>query len=223
MAYARYPGGKILENRRAQSRLVRFFRTLTHLLALAGFLLLVVTATPLVSWWAGKLAGPWNDPGGDVLIVLAGSAGDGGEMGYSSYLRSQYAVDAYKTGGFHAMVVSGSGAPRPAATTMSEFMTCRGVPANTLRLETASRSTRENALFSRALINSLPGNKVLLTSDYHMFRAYRAFRKLGIDVLPRPIPDARKQASRWRGRWSAFLEVVVETVKIAYYYARGWI
>jgi len=27
----------------------------------------------------------------------------------------------------------------------------------------------------------------------------------------------------WTGRWSAFLDLVRETIAIGYYYARGWI
>ena len=64
---------------------------------------------------------------------------------------------------------------------------------------------------------------MLLTSDYHMFRAHRAFKKAGLEVLPKPFPDARKRASEWTGRWPAFLDLVEETLKIGYYYARGWI
>jgi hypothetical protein len=56
-----------------------------------------------------------------------------------------------------------------------------------------------------------------------MFRAYRAFRKLGLEVAPRPIPDARKRAARYRGRWPAFLDLLEETAKISYYYTHGWI
>ena len=64
---------------------------------------------------------------------------------------------------------------------------------------------------------------MLLTSDYHMLRAKRAFLKLGVVVQPRPIPDALKRATNWQGRWPVFLDLVSETTKILYYRARGWI
>src|SRR5262245_40190209 len=76
-------------------------------LAGLGFLCVLVTATPLVSWWATILAGPWADPTGDVLIVLAGSSLDGGLIGESSYWRATYAVLAWRAGGFRRVVVSG--------------------------------------------------------------------------------------------------------------------
>jgi len=62
-----------------------------------------------------------------------------------------------------------------------------------------------------------------MTSDYHMFRASRTFGKLGVDLSPRPMPDALKRAESLRARWSAFLDLVQETVKIIYYWVRGWI
>ena len=106
---------------------------------------------------------------------------------------------------------------------MQDFLRCHGIPAEAIVLEPKSTSTRENALFTKDLLAAEPGTKVLLTSDYHMFRAHRAFLKAGLMVEPRPIPDVRKRSTRWRGRWPAFLDLMQEYCKIAYYRARGWI
>jgi uncharacterized SAM-binding protein YcdF (DUF218 family) len=204
------------------------FRTALRLfcsgLAGLGLLVVLVTVTPLVSWWAGVLAGPWEDPNGDVLIVLGGSLLRDGVMGPSSYWRSTYAVLAWGEGTFHRVVVSGGGsAGNSIAEPMRDFLECRGVPRTAIQIENRSRSTHENAVYVTELLARLPGRKVLLTSDYHMFRAHRAFKKAGLEVLPRPFPDARKRASDWTGRWPAFLDLVEETLKIGYYFARGWI
>ncbi len=201
----------------------RFLRVLVSAATVVGLLLVVVTVTPLVDWWAGALAGPWNDPQGDVLIVLGGAVGEHGIMGANSYLRSEYAILAYREGAFRKLAISGGGQPIPIALAMRDFLTCMGVPPTAILVESASTSTRENAVYTKKLLEAVPGKKVLLTSDYHMFRAYRAFRKVGLDVAPRPIPDARKRATRWLGRWPAFLDLVQETAKILYYFARGWI
>jgi uncharacterized SAM-binding protein YcdF (DUF218 family) len=200
----------------------RLWSAPVYALAALGLVVVLVTFTPLVQWVALKLAGPWNDPQGDVLIVLAGSTMDG-VLGESSYLRSEYAILAYRQGGFRTVVLSGGGpGSKPESVVMEDFIACQGVPRSSIFTETRSNSTRENALFSRPLLDNLPGRKVLMTSDFHMFRAQRVFAKLGIDVLPRPIPDAGKLGSTWRGRWPAFLEIVQECAKIAYYYLRGW-
>ena len=187
-----------------------------------GLLLLVVMFTPLVPWWARKLAGPWNDPSGDVLIVLAGSGLDAGILGESSYWRSVYAVRADRSVHFRRVVLSGGGPEKPAAA-MRDFLLFEGVPADNMVVEEASTSTRENALYVKQLLLNIPGRKVLLTSDFHMFRAYRTFRKAGLDVLPRPFPDAIKRSASYPERWPIFIDLCTELLKSGYYFVRGWI
>ena len=199
-------------------------RFVSHILAAIGLLFVVVTFTPLDEWWANRLAGPWNDPAGEVLIVpSADTVKD--SIGLSSYWRSVYGVRAWKRDGFRTVFVTGGGAVnQPAiAEQMRDFLVSQGIPAAAIHVETESHSTRENALKSKPLLDQLGGKKVLLTSDYHMFRAYWAFRKAGIDVQPSPFPDSLKQAASWETRWPAFLGLCIETIKIAYYFVRGWI
>lgn len=78
-------------------------------------------------------------------------------------------------------------------------------------------------MFTAALLADEPGRKVLPTRDYHMFRAARAFREAGVDLLPRPFPVVRKRAGQWSARRAIFVEPVVETAKIGYYSLHGWI
>lgn len=204
-------------------RLRTLLRPTVILFASLGLLLVVVTFTPLVHWWATELAGPWNDPRGEVLIVLGGSVLEDGTIGQSSYWRSVYAVRSYREGEFRQVLLTGGGNPVPAVLPMRDFLECQGIPHEVIRVETASDSTRENAMNAKQLLEGIPGRKVLLTSDYHMFRASRAFKKAGLDVLPRPFPDVRKRATTWTGRWPAFIDLVTETAKIVYYFLRGWI
>jgi len=189
-----------------------------------GFLFVLATVTPIDSWWLSRLAGPWNDPKGEVLVVLgADSVRD--VIGWSSYWRSVYAVRAWREGGFRQLVICGGSAngEAPVSERMSQFMVSQGIPVDVLHMETQSHSTRENALDAKPILDTLPGRKILMTSDYHMFRAYRVFRKAGIQIDPRPLPDAAKQIGSWRNRWPVFLGLCVETAKIGYYFARGWI
>jgi uncharacterized SAM-binding protein YcdF (DUF218 family) len=202
----------------------RLGRYVTRALAAIGFLYIFVSATPIDGWWIRYLAGPWNDPKGDVLIVLgADSVKD--VIGAASYWRSVYAVRVWRDGGFREIIVSGGpgGGDVTTSEQMRAFMVSQGVPAAAIHIETESRSTRENALYSKVLTDTTPGRKILLTSDFHMFRAYRVFRKAGIELEPRPIPDAGKQIGSWQNRWPVFVNLCAETVKIGYYFARGWI
>lgn len=198
--------------------------TIQTILMGLGILLIVVTFTPVDEWWARRLAGPLNDPRGDVLIVLGASALEDGVIGESTYWRSVYALRAWRGGTFHAIVLSGGGpAKSSVAEAMLAFLVSQGVPREAIWVESQSRSTRENALFAQPILDTLAGSKVLLTSDYHMFRAYHAFQKAGVRVLPRPVPDVEKRAGHLLLRWDAFLDLGMETTKIGYYYFRGWI
>jgi uncharacterized SAM-binding protein YcdF (DUF218 family) len=168
--------------------------------------------------WGGLLAGSWEESRGDVLVVLGGGMLEGGVIGENTYLRAFYAARAWREGGFRAIVVSGGNA----ATGMRDFLACHGVPATAIHVESKSTSTRENALYTQPVLTRLAGRAVLLTSDFHMFRARRAFRRAGSELAVRPVPDVRKRAAGWLGRWPAFLELVQESIKIVYYRARGW-
>jgi uncharacterized SAM-binding protein YcdF (DUF218 family) len=189
-----------------------------------SLLFLIVSLSPLVHWWATALAGPWQAPRGDVLIVLGGSMLDYGTIGGSSYWRGVYAARAWKEGGFREVLVSGGDQEGSnVAEAVRHFLVCSGVPPEAIRLEPASGSTHENAVFTAQLLRGTPGRMVLLTSDYHVFRAVRSFEKAGLHVQSWPYPDVRKRATRWHGRWPAFVDLVEETAKLAYYYAQGWI
>lgn len=180
---------------------------------------LVVALTPAVNWYASRLAGPWRDPDGDILIVLAGADLDGGFPAENTILRCLYAARAYRAGHFRQIVVSGF----RSGNHMRQLLAAEGIPAGRIAVEDAAKSTRENALNVTALVGKIDGTKVLLTSDYHMFRAARAFRKAGLRFLPRPIPDALKRGSSARKRWVVFQDETAESLKIVYYRLRGWI
>jgi len=195
--------------------LLRWFRAAVT--AFGALVLLVTVAPP--RWYATLLAGPWNDPTGPTLIVLGGDSLDR-ILGESSYWRSVYAVRAWREGGVRRIILSGDEA---VTEPMRDFLVGGGVPAEAILIEGRSRSTRENALYTAELAYSVPGPYVLLTSDYHMWRASRAFAKAGLAVRPRPFPDALKRFNDWRRRLPVFLELVEESGKIAYYRAHGWI
>src|SRR4051812_6187519 len=186
----RQPRPDAARGRRMLKCAARGFFALT---ASLGCLLLLVTVTPLVNWWARALAGPWTDPKGDTLIVLGGAMLDRGVIGLNSYWRSVYAARAFEFDGFRRIVVAGGTPDNPVSVAIRQFLVCQNVPAEVILTETVSRDTRENALNVARLLSGDSGSKVLLTSDYHMYRASRAFAKAGLHVVPRPFPDALKQ------------------------------
>ena len=190
-----------------------------------GLTVVLETYTPFVGWWAVQLAGPWTDARGDVIIVLTGDILSNGSIGETSYWRSAYTIMAWREGGWRQVIVSGGGggASLPVGEAMKIFLESGGIPPGAILAESQSLSTRESALNLARILPQTPGRKILLTSDYHMFRAIRALRKAGVMVIPRPIPDAAKRAGSWNLRWEVFQDLLIETSKIVYYWGRGWI
>jgi uncharacterized SAM-binding protein YcdF (DUF218 family) len=198
---------------------MRALRILSRLLMLLGLLMVAVTLLP-PRWYIGMLAGPWKEPNQGVLVVLAADEVNESMLGQSSYWRSVYAVWAWRDGHFHHLVISGN---RAVTLPMRDFIVSQGVPAAAVVVEDQSNSTHENALLTAPILRGLQGPCVLLTSDFHMWRARRSFTRAGIAVEPRPLPDAGKRITQWSARWPVFLDLLVETSKIGYYWVRGWI
>ncbi|HSU59226.1 MAG TPA: YdcF family protein [Bryobacteraceae bacterium] len=191
-------------------------------------LLLVITFTPLDQAVAGKLATDWYDGGGDVLVVLGGSMlvpGTGAQtaLGYDSYLRTTYAAWVLHSRRFSWVVVSGGGG---LAQAMDKLLTQSGVQPGCILQETQSTSTFENAIYVQDLLERRrllkPQTRiVILTSDYHSWRAYRVFEKQGMYVRVIPAPDVLKQASSRIYRWQGFFTLLNEFGKDIAYAAMG--
>jgi uncharacterized SAM-binding protein YcdF (DUF218 family) len=193
-------------------------RLINRGLAAIGLVVVLATVTPIDSWWAHAYSGPIEQPKGDVLILLSAAADDQDNISYSSYWRARYALLAWQTGGFQKIVITGGGGPG-----IANFLIGEGVPGQAIAGDWQSSSTRENGIDAARLIAGMPGRKVLLTSDFHMYRAIRVFRKLGIEAAPMPIPDVIKSSQHWSARFTDFETMVVETTKIVYYKLHGWI
>lgn len=215
MAGSLLPGDR---NTGALKGLRKAGRWAIRIFAAIGMIVVVVMTTPIVSWWARAYSGSVDLPKGDVLIVLSAAVDDKGLISFSSYWRSRYALLAWQTGGFQKIVVSGGEGPG-----ILNFLIAEGIPRQAVVAEWQSNSTRENGIDTAHLIEGMPGKKVLLTSDFHMYRAIRVFRKLGMEVAPMPVPDVLKSSQNWNGRFPAFQTMVVESTKIIYYRLHGWI
>jgi uncharacterized SAM-binding protein YcdF (DUF218 family) len=68
------------------------------------------------------------------------------------------------------------------------FVVEEGIAPTRVVLEERSRSTHENAVYAREMIRPAPGAVwVLVTSAYHMPRAFAAFEAVGWPVIPYPV------------------------------------
>src|SRR5215468_5491723 len=96
------------------------------------------------------------------------------------------------SGGDNVLMPGGGSEAEVAGALFATF----GIPASRVILEDKSRTTAENAVFSRQLAMPRPGERwLLVTSAWHMPRAVGAFRKAGFPVEPWPV-DYRT-ASLW--------------------------
>lgn len=93
----------------------------------------------------------------------------------------------YKEGRVKKIIISGgsgaiAGSYTPEAMELRQILLYAGVSAPDILVESSSRNTHENALFTKALLKQHPElNKLLLvTSAFHMRRAAACFKKQGI-------------------------------------------
>ena len=182
-------------------------------------LLLVLQFSPLAPWLVNRLVGAdWNNPDGDILIILTANEPPDDVMGLITFSRGLYGARAWRDGHFHSVVICGR-----EARAVSQFLRAYGVPQEKILLEQRPAGTRECALQTKQMIASWPGKRVLVTSDVHIFRARRTFQTAGLPVEARPFPDLLKH---WNGQVLRIPEcriLFAEIGKIGYYWIRGWI
>jgi uncharacterized SAM-binding protein YcdF (DUF218 family) len=190
--------------------------------AIIGAAVLIVTWTPVLNWWLSWLMGPWGQPSGSILVILAAeNSNSDGSMGFSSYWRAMSAMQAWQSGSFTVIVISGAGT---SGENIEDYMKFHGVPPEVFLREDRSLSTRENAVYTAKILSTRSDHLiVLLTSDFHMRRAAACFRKAGLQILPRPIPDAGKRYQKFSYRWWVFLDLLEETIKYWVYWAKTWV
>ena len=104
--------------------------------------------------------------------------------------------------GLQLLFTGGDGELIAGSTTEAEraarFYTQMGVAPERLLLESASRTTYENAVFS-ARLSGVDTQKpwLLLTSAWHMPRAMASFKKLGWNVTPYPVDYRSGSSTPW--------------------------
>ena len=94
-------------------------------------------------------------------------------LGGGSYERPARAAELFKEQAAPQIIITGAGDDE----INRHLLLKAGVPASAIRMETASKSTRENALFTIPLLRAEHAtNVILVTSWYHSRRALKCFR-----------------------------------------------
>ncbi len=168
-------------------------------LALLAAAFLWLPSTPVFSAWLMYSlesrfppAPAESVPRAEAIVVLGGRIADIGRQGESldmdaAYDRLHHALALYRGGRAPLIVVSGGAAEGrlPEAEVMSRLLREYGVPETAILREPNSRTTRENGVNTRELLESRGLSRIILvTSAYHMDRALGVFRRLGVNATP---------------------------------------
>lgn len=168
---------------------------------ITGVLLLILLTNPLLQYLFAK---NWDmdripltkDKVYSAVIVLGGFSGDdknGNGVFNEQADRFIQGVKLKETGkASHILISSGNG--NLVQGSFREAAWVKGVlrqfnlPDSVILIEQNSRNTFENAAFSKALLQKehLPPPYLLVTSSWHMRRAFYIFKKEGMDVVPYP-------------------------------------
>ncbi len=110
--------------------------------------------------------------------------------------RAAQVLYLYKIGAIQKILISGGSGPESFQTksvrdeghVVAQFLIVAGVRPGDIRLESKSRNTQENALFSAGVLRQQfhTYECVLVTSGWHMRRAMACFQKKGVQVTPFP-------------------------------------
>jgi uncharacterized SAM-binding protein YcdF (DUF218 family) len=105
----------------------------------------------------------------------------------------------------YAILSGGSATANPMRVTEAGALAAQlvawGIVPDRLVIEDQARNTYENAVFSSAIVRARGWRSVLIvTSAFHMPRAYGCFRAVRLDVDTFPV-DFRSYASPFSGEW----------------------
>jgi uncharacterized SAM-binding protein YcdF (DUF218 family) len=160
----------------------------------------------------------------DAIVVLGAPLGPGDRITPALAERALAAAELYRAGGAPLIVASGGvthGASRAESDAIADELRRVRVPEAAIVVERASKTTIENARFTRELLDKHKQHHGperirvwLVTQPFHGRRARRLFRRAGFDARVWHIDNSleyrdRSRAMRWVVReyaaWLAML------------------
>jgi uncharacterized SAM-binding protein YcdF (DUF218 family) len=168
-------------------------------ITLAG---LVVTTfwSGLVGWEIVRFAAPTNKSA-DAVIVL-GAAVDSDRPSPVFQARIDYAIDLFKQQRVKYVIFTGgmgAGDEVTESQAARNYAIIKGIPASHIFIELQSRTTQQNLLEAKKIIETQQlATALLVTDPLHMKRADWMMRDVGIKGYPAPTPYSRYQS--WRSQ-----------------------
>ena len=140
----------------------------------------------------------------DAIIVLGAAAYDARPSPVFEE-RIRHGLELYRAGLAPRLIFTGGFGGEGARFAESEvarrYALRHDIPDEAILIETYSRSTRQNLIYARELMQAHGIGRVILVSDpLHMARALRLSRELGIDAVASATPSTRFRSLRtsWR-------------------------
>ena len=144
-------------------------------------------------WRLWHVGHPAREVSPTAALIVLGGAIKKGRPCHTLQLRLDVAAWLWHESPARMLVVSGG--PIPDGTTteadaMASYLLERGVASNSIMAERHAKNTRENIGLSCALLDErgFAGQRCVVSSDYHLYRALRDGRSLGIDLCPVAAP-----------------------------------
>jgi len=154
------------------------------ILAILLFLLLCIFLWVLTGKWIAEGKKPKADGTNKYAIVL-GAKVNGETPSLSLQYRLEAALKYAREHPHVILILSGGQGPEefiPEAEAMKRYLTAHGIEEDRLLLESESTSTYENILFSKRLLPKSADRVTIITSDYHLARARKLARGLGLET-----------------------------------------
>lgn len=162
-------------------------------------LVALLAVAAIFVWWFVRLRRTYQRHphiATDAVLIVLGGAIKQGRPCETLARRLDVAARLWHESPQRTIVVTGG--PTPDGTTteareMARYLMEQDVCAAHIILEEEARNTKENIAYARALLDdaSVPGQRCVISSDYHLWRALRDAQELGVALTPIAAPTPR--------------------------------
>lgn len=161
----------------------------------------------------------------DVVVVLGAAVWDGGIASPSLFRRALHGTNLVLSGQAQILIASGGVGlfPPSEASVIRGIALERGISEKNVLVEERSRNTIENALFCAEIMSANNWRSAWIVSDqYHLLRAVKLFRHLGIKASGSPPDLHGRGTSRLRWYYLHFREfMALPTSLIRLHFSRN--
>lgn len=198
---------------------------------------ILIFYTPLFWFVASPLKISQQPQKADCIVVFAGGVGESGKAGQGYEERVQYAVNLYKKGYANYIIFSsGYKFIFEEPMLMKVLAVSLGIPEKAIILEEKAKNTYENVKLVKGILEKEKWKNILLVSSpYHMRRAYLVIKKVAPEIKTTytPLPKSAFYNDINTGKKHLKLrkQIEIQQIKgilheylgIVYYYFKGYI